>query len=105
MNRIPLSSFNKEKLNFNVKNPRCLKLFLNSCKTKATRETYADHLDRFLKHSKKDYESFLMLSDFDRNIILEDYVIFCSSNDRYATSSIRGIFYAIEKNFMSLIER
>ena len=97
MNRIPVSSLNDKKSKVNVENPRCLELFLKSCKNKATRETYADHLDRFLKHVEKDHESLLMLSDFDRNIILEDYVIFCSSNDRYASSSIKGIFSAIEK--------
>jgi integrase len=38
-----------------------------------------------------------MLTDSELNIVLEDYVLFCSENDRYACSSIRGIFSAIEK--------
>ena len=97
MNRIPLSSLNDKKLKVNVKNPRCLKLFLGTCKNKATKETYLNHLDAFLKHVGKDYESFLMLTDSELNIILEDYVFFCSSNDRYAVSSIRGKFASIEK--------
>jgi len=97
VNRIPVSSLNDKKLNSNVKTPRCLKLFLGTCKNKATRETYVNHLDAFLKHIGKDYESFLMLSDSELNIILEDYVFFCSSNDRYAVSSIRGKFSAIDK--------
>jgi site-specific recombinase XerD len=97
VNRIPVRSFNTEKLNSNVEDPRCLKLFLSSCKTKATRETYANHLIAFLKHVEKDHESFLMMSDDDRNIILEDYAMFCKSSGRYAASSIRGIFSAIEK--------
>ena len=97
MNRIPVRSLNDKKLNFNVKNPRCLELFLLACKNKSTRETYTNHLTAFLKHVGKDHESFLMMSDADRNIILEDYVTFCSSNDRYAVSSIRGIFASIEK--------
>ena len=97
MNRIPVRSFNKEKSNLNVKNPRCLKLFEMSCKSEATRETYVHHLDGFLKYVGKDYESFLMLSDSELNETLEDYVMFCKSNDRYAVSSIRGIFSAIEK--------
>jgi site-specific recombinase XerD len=97
VNRIPLSSLNDKKSKVNVKTPRCLKLFLGTCKNKATRETYVNHLDAFLKHIGKDYESFLMLSDSELNIILEDYVFFCSSNDRYAVSSIRGKFAAIDK--------
>ena len=97
MNRIPVSSLNHKKLNLNVENPRCLELFLLACKNKATRETYTNHLTAFLKHVGKDHESFLMMSDADRNIILEDFVTFCSSNDRYAVSSIRGIFASIEK--------
>ena len=90
MNRIPVSSLNDKESKVNVKNPRCLELFLNSCKNNATRETYVNHFNAFLKHIGKDHESFLMLPDSDRNIILEDYVMFCSSNDRYAVSSIRG---------------
>ena len=97
MNRIPVSSLNDKKLKVNVKNPRCLELFLNSCKNNATRETYVNHFNVFLKYVEKDHESLLMLSDFDRNIILEDYVMVCSSNDKYASSSIRGIFSAIKK--------
>jgi len=80
-----------------VSSPRCLELFLHSCKNNATRETYTNHLNAFLKHVGKDHESFLMLSDDDRNIILEDYMMFCSKNDRYARSSIKGIFAAIDK--------
>ena len=95
MNRIPLRSLNDKKAN--VKNPRCLELFLNCCKSKDTRETYANHLTAFLKYIEKDHESFLMLSDVERNIILEDYAMFCKNNVRYACSSIRGIFSAIEK--------
>ena len=53
MNKIPVRSLNQEKLNSNVENPRCLKLFLNSCKNNATRETYANHLNSFLKHVVK----------------------------------------------------
>ena len=97
MNEIPLSSLNQEKLNSNVESPRCLKLFLNSCKNTATRETYSNHLNAFLKHVGKDHESLLVLSDSELNETLEDYVIFCSNNDRYAVSSIRGIVAGIEK--------
>ena len=57
MNRIPVSSLNDKKSNSNVEIPRCLKLFLHSCKNKATRETYVNHLNAFLKYVEKDYES------------------------------------------------
>jgi len=97
VNRIPVSSLNDKKSKVNVESPRCLELFLKSCKNKATRETYVNHFNAFLKHVEKDPQSFLMLSDVERNIILEDYVMFCSDKDRYAVSSIRGIFSAIEK--------
>ena len=89
MNRIPVSSLNDKKLKVNVKNPRCLNLFLNSCKNKATRETYVNHLNAFLKYVEKDYESLWMLSDSELNETIENYVMFCSNNDRYAVSSIR----------------
>ena len=97
MNRIPVRSLNDKKSNLNVKNPRCLELFLNSCKNNATRETYVNHFNAFLKHVGKDPQSLLMLSDSELNIILVDYVMFCSSNDRYTVSSIRGIIASIDK--------
>ena len=34
MNRIPVSSLNDKKSKVNVENPKCLKLFLSSCKNK-----------------------------------------------------------------------
>ena len=97
MNRIPLSSLNDKKLKVNVKNPRCLNLFLNSCKNKATRETYVNHFNAFLKYVEKDHESLLILSDSELNETVEDYIMFCSDNDRYAVSSIRGIVASIDK--------
>jgi len=97
VNRIPVSSLKDKKSKVNVKNPRCLDVFLDSCKNNATRETYVNHFNAFLKNVGKDPESFLMLSDSELNIILEDYVRFCSRNDRYAVSSIRGIIASIDK--------
>jgi hypothetical protein len=38
-----------------------------------------------------------MLSDSELNETLEDHIFFCSENDRYAVSSIRGKFASIEK--------
>ena len=74
MNRIPLSSLNDKKLKVNVKTPRCLKLFLGTCKNKATRETYVNHFNAFLKYVEKDHESLLMLSDSELNKTIEKIV-------------------------------
>jgi len=56
--------------------PRCLILFEESCKSKATKKNYRLTLDRFLKWVEKDYESFLVLSENERQVLLEDYTIF-----------------------------
>jgi len=56
--------------------PRCLVLFEESCKSKATKKNYKISLDKFLQWTKKDYESFLMLSENERQVLLEDYTIF-----------------------------
>ena len=56
--------------------PRCLVLFEESCKSKATKKNYKLGLDRFLKWAKKDYESFLILSEDERQVLLEDYTIY-----------------------------
>lgn len=56
--------------------PRCYILFENSCKSKRTFATYKKMLDSFLDWSKKDYESFMLSSEFEKNQILQDYVIY-----------------------------
>ncbi|RZD43719.1 MAG: hypothetical protein CXT78_07690, partial [Thaumarchaeota archaeon] len=56
-----------------------------------------NHFNAFLKYVEKDHESLLMLSDSELNKTVEDYVMFCCDNDRYAVSSIRGIVAAIDK--------
>jgi len=67
------------------KTPRCLILFENSCKSIKTFETYARLLGMFLKWANKDHESFRLMSEFDKNQIMQDYVIFlrkrCKSGD------------------------
>jgi len=55
--------------------PRCYILFENSCKSKHTFSIYKRALDYFLKWSNKDYESLIMLSEFDKNRLMQDYVI------------------------------
>jgi len=56
--------------------PRCLVLFEESCKSKVTKKNYKLGLDRFLKWVEKDYESFLILSENERQVLLEDYTIY-----------------------------
>ncbi len=78
-----------------MENPRCLKLFESACRAERTRVLYVNLLDKFLKNAGKDYESLLILSDSELQIVLEDYMMYCRK--RYAVSSIRTIFAAIEK--------
>ena len=52
-------------------------------------------MNSFLKWGDKDYESLLVLSDSELQILLEDYMMYCRK--RYAVSSIRTIFASIEK--------
>lgn len=78
-----------------MQNPRCLKLFESSCRAERTRKLYVKLLDSFLKWAEKDYESLLILSDSELQVVLEDYMMYCRK--RYATSSIRTIFASIEK--------
>ena len=76
-------------------NPRCFELFQMACSSEHTRETYTQLLDLFLKWANKDYESLLVLSDSELQILLEDYMIYCKR--RYARAGIRGRFASIEK--------
>ena len=78
-----------------MQNPRCLKLFESACRSERTRKSYVQLLNSFLKWGDKDYESLLVLSDSELQILLEDYMMYCRK--RYAVSSIRTIFASIEK--------
>lgn len=82
------------------KNPRCFILFENSCKSKRTFENYKKTLDMFLKWSNKDYESFVLLSEFDKNEILQDYAIYfrkrCKSGN-LSPNSIPNYFSGVFK--------
>ena len=75
--------------------PRCLILFEESCRTKATRETYRRLLAIFLKWANKDHESLLLLPDDQLQILLEDYMIYCKK--RFKKTGIVLRFSAIEK--------
>ncbi len=75
--------------------PRCLILFEESCRTKATLETYRGLLANFLKWANKDHESLLLLPDDQLQILLEDYMIYCKK--RFKKTGIVLRFSAIEK--------
>ncbi len=78
-----------------MQSPRCLKLFESACRSERTRESYVKLLNSFLKWAEKDYESLLVLSDSELQVLLEDYMMYCRR--RYATSSIITIFASIQK--------
>jgi len=75
--------------------PRCLILFEESCRTKATRETYSQLLNTFLNHVNKDHESLLLLTDEQLQILLEDYMIYCKK--RFKKAGIITRYSAISK--------
>ena len=75
--------------------PRCLILFEESCRTKATLETYRGLLAIFLKWANKDHESLLLLPDDQLQILLEDYMIYCKK--RFKKAGIITRISAIEK--------
>ena len=78
-----------------MENPRCFELFQTACQSERTRETYTQLLDLFLKWASKDYESLLVLTDSELQILLEDYMMHCKK--QYARAGIRGRFASIEK--------
>jgi len=55
---------------------RCMIVFENSCKTKATFKTFKIFLVTFLKWSKYDYESILALDSKELEDCLQDYVFY-----------------------------
>lgn len=69
------SHISQKKINHMDSTPRCYILFENSCKSKRTFQTYKKTLDLFLNWSNKDYESLVLLSEFDKNELMQDYVI------------------------------
>jgi integrase/recombinase XerD len=75
--------------------PRCFEMFQMACSSKRTRETYTQLLDSFLKWASKDYESLLVLTDSELQILLENYMMYCKK--RFARAGIRGRFASIEK--------
>ena len=85
--------------------PRCMILFENSCKSKKTFKTYKMALDYFLEWSNKDYESFFLLSEYDKNKIMQDYVISlrrrCESGEispNSVSTYLAGVFKFLKVN-------
>lgn len=76
-------------------NPRCLVLFLESCRSERTKETYLFHLEKFLKWSKKDYESLLFLSKPELTDLLVDYALYLKK--RVSPNSIAMYFAGVFK--------
>jgi len=78
-----------------VAKPRCLTLFEESCRSDATRRTYTQLLNYFLKWVNKDHESLLLLPSDQLQILLEDYMLYCKR--RYKKKGILTRYSAIEK--------
>jgi len=80
-----------------VSKPRCLILFLESCRSVYTRETYLFHLEKFVEWTKKDYESLLFLSKPELTDLLVDYVLY--KKKRVNPNSLPCYFAGIFKFF------
>ncbi len=83
-------------------NPRCLVLFLESCRSESTREAYLFHLEKFLKWAKKDYESLLFLAKPELTDSLVDYALYLKK--RVSPNSIQCYFAGIFK-FLDMNDR
>jgi len=80
--------------------PRALVLFLESCRSARTRETYLFHLEKFLEWSKKDYESLLFLTKPELTDLLVDYVLYKKKrvNPNSLPCYFAGIFKFLDMN-------
>jgi len=85
-----------------VDKPRCLVLFLESCRSEKTRESYVFHLEKFLKWTKKDYESLLFLSKPELTDLLVDYVLYMKK--RVSPNSLPCYFAGLFK-FLDINDR
>jgi len=85
-----------------VDEPRCLVLFLESCRSEKTRESYVFHLEKFLKWTKKDYESLLFLSKPELTDLLVDYVLYMKK--RVSPNSLPCYFAGLFK-FLDINDR
>ena len=84
----------------NSEKPRCLILFEQSCKSKATWTHYKGFLDLFLKWAHKDHQSLLLLSKKELDDLLQDYVFYlkkrCDSKE-FHPNSFSTVFNGIAK--------
>lgn len=79
---------------------RCLDLFENSLKTKASLTLYNYHLKQFLKWSKLDHESLLELDSEKIEDRLQDYVMYLKKrvrNEQLSPNSIADMILAVFK--------
>ena len=77
--------------------PRCLVLFEESCKSKATKKSYLFELKKFLIWAKKDYEAVLFLEKTELTDLLVDYALFLKK--RVSANSMPIYFAGIFKFF------
>jgi len=76
-------------------NPRCLVIFLESCRSERTKKDYLFKLDKFLKWAEKDYESVLFLSKPELTDLLVDYALYLKK--RVSPNSIAMYFAGVFK--------
>jgi len=83
-----------------VEEPRCLVLFLESCKSESCRKNYLFQLEKFLKWSKKDYESLLFLAKPELTNLLVDYALYLKKrvNPNSLPIYFGGIFKFLDMN-------
>lgn len=84
---------------------RCIVVFENACKTKATYKAFKTFLDTFLRWSKHDYESLLMLESTELENALQDYVFYLKKrvkdmelNPNSISDMMTGIFKFLKSN-------
>ena len=79
---------------------RCITIFENSCRTKATYKTFLYFLDTFLKWSKYNYDSLLELNSTELEDRLQDYVMYLKrrvNDGQLSPNTIPDIMIAIFK--------
>jgi len=75
--------------------PRCLVLFLESCRSEVTKKDYLFELNKFLKWAKKDYESLLFLAKPELTDLLVDYTLYLKK--RVSPNSLPTYFAGLFK--------
>jgi len=78
-----------------MEKPRNLILFLESCRTEATRKTYEFQIEKFLKWSEKDFESLMFLTKPELTDLLVDYALYLKK--RVSPNSLPCYFAGVYK--------